>query len=301
MQPESLSTDRLNYVVCDLCGADDARLVLQKQAAVFDYVFNIVQCRRCSHVYVNPRLVDRAIDALYDEEYYEGKGFDRTVQYATQIQGASLLTHFRDELLTLEEAAGTLEGKTVLDIGCGTGGLVRAMRLRGALAEGFDASPTSLRLARAYGTPIAADSLEELYAQGRSYDIVTAMEVIEHTLSPLAFLQSVKSLVRPGGILFVETGNWNLVRHVRGTPYVMPEGHIHYLTPVTLEAYFRRAGLLQTRTCNYTWAGWRQAGKHLGPAVGLPLTRLAAALVSHVSPGFGPFPIARAPEASVAS
>ncbi|MGB6985170.1 MAG: class I SAM-dependent methyltransferase [Candidatus Aquilonibacter sp.] len=268
-----------------------------KKAVVYDHVFRVVGCRRCGHIYVNPRLDDDAIEALYDEAYYDGRGFDRNTRYADLIEGPGLIEHFSDEILTLEEVAGTLAGRTILDIGCGSGGLVRALRSKGAEAFGFDTSERSRELAREYGTPLAEDSIDRLHAQGRRYDIVAAMEVIEHTLSPTAFLQSLRTLVRPGGVLFIETGNWNLVRLVPNTPYVMPEGHIHYLTPVTLNAFFRKVGLDITGTCNFTWAGWRRAGKHLGPQVGLPVTRLVGAVISRVAPQFGPFPVGLVPRA----
>ena len=289
--PKALPAERLVEVACDLCGADDTKVLMLKRAVVYDHVFRVVGCRRCGHVYVNPRLDDEAIEALYDEDYYEGRGFDRNTRYADLIEGAALIEHFNDEILTLEEAVETLAGRTILDMGCGSGGLVRALRSKGADAFGFDTSARSRELARAYGTPLAEESLDRLFAQGRQYDIVTAMEVIEHTLSPSAFLQSLKALVRPGGVLFIETGNWNLVRLVPKTPYVMPEGHIHYLTPVTLGAFFRKAGLDVTGTCNFTWAGWRKVGKRLGLRVGLPVTRVAGIAVARVAPQFGPFPV----------
>jgi SAM-dependent methyltransferase len=295
-EAKPLPLDRLVTVSCDLCGANDPKLLMQKRGVVFDYIFQIVGCRRCGHVYVNPRLDDAAIDALYDEAYFEGRGFDRNTRYAALLEGTELLEHYHDEILTLKEAIGKLAGRSALDIGCGSGGLVRAMRIEGAEAFGYDASEHSRRLSREYGAPLAADSIDELVAQGRKYDIVTAMEVIEHTLSPTAFLRTIGGLVKPGGILFIETGNWNLVRLLRGTPYVMPEGHIHYLTPVTLRAFFRKVGIDVTGTCNFTWAGWRKAGKRLTPAIGVTATRLVGGLASRISPQVGPFPVGTIPD-----
>lgn len=265
---------------------------MQKRGVVVDHLFNVVGCRRCGHVYINPRLDDGAIEALYDDEYYEGRGFDRTVRYADPIGDDALLEHYDNEVRTLREAAGSLQGCTALDIGCGAGGLVRAMRLAGADAAGFDTSASSLRLCESNGTPLAARSLDELYAQGKTYDLVSAMEVIEHTLSPTEFLTRVKTLVKPGGVLLIGTGNWNLVRRIPGTPYIMPEGHIQYFTPVTLRAFFRKAGLETTGSFNYLWIGWRVLKKRIGPSAA-PFTRFAGAITSRVAPGYGPFPVGR--------
>ncbi len=281
------------HVACDLCVADDTRTLMRKAAAIYDHQFAIVRCRRCSHVYVNPRLNDTAIENLYDEAYYNGLGFDRTVRYAERIADENLLSTYRDELQTLSEVRGDLRGASALDVGCGSGGLVRALRRAGADAFGFDASPFSRTISASYGTPIAAQSLDELYGSGRQYDIVSAIEVIEHTVSPTEFLQSVSRLVKPGGVLFIGTGNWNLVRLVPGTPYVMPEGHIHYFTPATLRAFFQKVGIRVAGASTYTWAGWRYLGSRL-PLGGRALTRILGAAIGIIAPGYGPFPVGRA-------
>ena len=290
-----LRQDQLMIVSCDLCGSSENDTIMSKAGVVYDHVFNIVRCRQCGHVFVNPRLSDETINALYDEEYYQGRGFDHTIDYAEHLEGDALQERFRDEILTLREAAGSLRDMSILDIGCGSGGMVRALRAHGADAVGFDTSTSAQRLCKQYATPMVATTLEELYGSHRRYDIVTAVEVIEHTFSPLAFLESVSRLVRPGGILFIGTGNWNLVRLDPGTPYVMPEGHIHYLTPVTLGEYFRKAGLQTTGTFNFMWAGWRKLAAHLG-VIGPATARATAAVVARLSPGVGPFPVARRPE-----
>jgi len=290
-----LRPDQLVTVNCDLCGSNENATIASKAGVVYDHVFHIVRCSQCGHVFVNPRLSDETIEALYDEEYYQGRGFDRTIDYAEHLEGDALQERFRDEILTLREAAGSLRDVSILDIGCGSGGLVRALRAYGADAAGFDTSASAQRLCKQYATPMVATTLDELYGSNRRYDIVTAVEVIEHTFSPLAFLESISRLVRPGGVLFIGTGNWNLVRLDPGTPYVMPEGHIHYLTPVTLGKYFHKAGLQTTGTFNFMWAGWRRLAAHLG-VIGPATARVTAAVIARLSPGVGPFPVARRPE-----
>ena len=286
-------------VACDLCGSGSYRVVMQKRAVIYDRVFDVVRCNGCGLVFVNPRLPDDEIGALYDEDYYYGRGFDRTTCYKGNDRRSpeDLAAEYRDVVDTLASAYGSLDGAKVLDVGCGTGGLVRTLRTAGAQAFGVDSSPAAMQACAENGTP-TLPSLERMLEDGETFDIVVAMEVIEHALSPKAFLLETKKLVRPGGLLFLTTGNWNLVRHIRGTPYVMPEGHIYYFTPTTLAKYFSVTGLQTAGAFNRTWVAWRAGGSRLG-GLGLPLTRFAASVFSAILPGYGPFPVARRPQSAV--
>ena len=265
---------------------------MRKRGALYDRVFSIVRCRRCGLVYVNPRLNDSAIGNLYDEAYYQGRGFDRTVDYTmddSRSLGEIRLLNSRF-VETVRDALGGLTGRAILDVGCGMGGFVRALCAEGAAAVGTDDSAIALEGCRANGTPLANGNIDALARHGMTFDAVTAIEVIEHTLSPRAFLESVLRLVRPGGILYLSTGNWNIVKHVRGRPYIMPEGHLYYFTPVTLRRYFDALGLGVAKALNRTWAGYR-----LVPRIGEVVAPACAAMIDRIAPGYGPFPIARRP------
>jgi SAM-dependent methyltransferase len=266
---------------------------MHKRGALDDRLFTIVRCLECGLVYVNPRLDDDAIGRLYDEAYFEGKGFDRTIGWDRRTID-DVRRDSRPFVATLEEAMGGLCGRTVLDIGCGFGGFVRALVAEGAEAYGLDDSPIAIGACERNGTPLAGRTIGELAAQDKRFDAVTMIEVLEHVTSPKSFLESVVRLLKPGGVLYASTGNWNFVRHDRldpGTPYIMPEGHIYYFTPVTFQRYFELLGLETIDVTNRAWIGSRRFESRLGPAV----TRALARAVSRLVPGYGPFPLARLP------
>jgi len=109
--------------------------------------------------------------------------------------------------------ARALAGLEVLDLGCG-GGLVSAPLARmGANVTGADAAPDAIGAARVYaeqaGLEISFEqtSGEDLVARGATFDLVTALEIVEHVSDVTAFLSAATALVKPGGALVLSTIN----------------------------------------------------------------------------------------------
>jgi SAM-dependent methyltransferase len=77
-----------------------------------------------------------------------------------------------------------------------------------------------------------------------SFDIITMIEVIEHVVDPIPLLRSVAGLLRRGGLLFLTTGNaFPQMKSFLTWAYVVPEIHISYFTPRSLEISYQKAGL----------------------------------------------------------
>lgn len=116
----------------------------------------------------------------------------------------------------IEQQCGSLEGKRVLDIGCGGGLLCEAMAARGAQVTGIDMADKSLQVARLHlhESGLQVDyrqiTAEALAAEAdRSYDVVTCLEMLEHVPDPGSILQAAASLLQPGGRLLLSTINRN--------------------------------------------------------------------------------------------
>ena len=103
-----------------------------------------------------------------------------------------------------------LEGKTALDVGCGAGLLTEPLARLGATVTGIDAAAELVEVAREHA---AAQGLEIDYRGGDvqgldgKFDLVTAMEVIEHVADPAAFLKALAARLAPGGLLVLSTPN----------------------------------------------------------------------------------------------
>ncbi len=111
----------------------------------------------------------------------------------------------------LDESAMQSFGKlSVLDVGCGGGLVCEPMARMGAKVTGADADPQAISVAKAH----AADAgLKITYENkpaeklGKTYDVVLALEIIEHVDNPAAFVESCAKLLKPGGMVIFSTLN----------------------------------------------------------------------------------------------
>jgi 2-polyprenyl-3-methyl-5-hydroxy-6-metoxy-1,4-benzoquinol methylase len=274
---------------CPLCGAFEKRVVETKRGRVVAIDFSIVACTTCGHVRVDPRIADEDLDELYDAGYYRGEGFDATIDYSSQPTKETIAEN-ADIIDSIAEAAGgSVRGLRWLDVGCGTGTLLEQARDRGANVCGYDSSAAALATSELKRIPLLdAASLEE---NAQTFDIVSAIEVIEHVPDPRAFLQFLAARAQPGGVVFVRTGNWNLVRRLPGTPYLMPEGHIHYFTPNVMRRLFAQSMLREAPAFNRTWFAWRLVPDPIRRFVPTQAFNALARATRKFAPAFADYPI----------
>jgi len=116
-----------------------------------------------------------------------------------------------DQHFHLDECAlRPLAGKSALDVGCGAGLLAEPLARLGASVTAIDAAPELIDAAKAHaaGQGLQIDyravGVEELEGD---YDLVTALEVIEHVADPQGFVASLAARLAPGGLLILSTPN----------------------------------------------------------------------------------------------
>lgn len=153
-----------------------------------------------------------------------------------------------------------IDGKRVLDVGCGGGILSESMAAKGADVTGIDLGEKALKVAQLHSleTGIKIDyrllSVEALADEmPQSFDVVTCMEMLEHVPDPAAVIEACARLVRPGGHVFFSTINRNPKAYlfaVIGAEYVLnmlPRGTHQYekfIKPSELSSWARRSGLM---------------------------------------------------------
>jgi 2-polyprenyl-6-hydroxyphenyl methylase/3-demethylubiquinone-9 3-methyltransferase len=162
--------------------------------------------------------------------------------------------HFRREV----EAGPPLAGLEILDIGCGAGLFAEPLARLGGNVLGIDPAPASIGVARRHAEETGATlayrvaTVEELAAEPKRFDIVTAMEVVEHVAEPAKFVALAASLLKPGGLFLSSTLNRTLKSFalaIVGAEYVLrwlePGTHHweQFVTPEEFSMAARAAGL----------------------------------------------------------
>ncbi len=154
-----------------------------------------------------------------------------------------------------------LKGLRMLDIGCGGGILSEPLARLGAQMVGADPSAENIAVASAHAqengvtVDYRATTAEELAAQAERFDVVLAMEVVEHVTDVNAFVATCAAMVKPGGLMIAATLNRTLKSFalaIVGAEYVLrwlPRGTHQwdkFVTPDELELAFEHAGLRVT-------------------------------------------------------
>ena len=204
--------------------------------------------------------IDAAEVARFDrmaKTWWDATGPMRTLHKFNPVR----IAYIRDQVALhfgLNGGPAMLDGLSVLDVGCGGGLLCEPLARLGAHVTGIDPATTNIAVASLHakqsGLEIAYQSrtVEALAAAGEQFDVVLAMEVVEHVADVDLFMASCCQVVKPGGLLFLATLNRTVKAFalaIVGAEYVLgwvPKGTHQwekFITPAELEDAIEDAGL----------------------------------------------------------
>jgi 2-polyprenyl-3-methyl-5-hydroxy-6-metoxy-1,4-benzoquinol methylase len=220
--------------------------------------FGIATDPRFGYRRLDPLPTEEELEAFYRDKYYGliAAG-GRAPEIMRQLQGGAEAaaeidwlgkTLWADIRAVLDALLPGEANRAVLDIGCGPGLFLLAMREHGWQPAGVEPSEEAGKRAREAGLAVFP-SVEACLAEKKSFEAATLLNVLEHVRDPLAVLRSARSALRAGGILVVRVPNdfsslQEIARVRSGKPpwWVAPPDHIHYFDFPSLEKTIESCG-----------------------------------------------------------
>ena len=212
--------------------------------------FSFLRCRRCTLIYLSPRVSPAALGDFYDASYLPHRGaaaWGRFAPLAAEGQRRTDAARVR----RARRVASLGPESAVLDVGCGRPTFLEALARRtGARGTGIDLSDAGWadepgRWAAAGLTLRQARVEDERGLPLGPFDLITMWHALEHDYQPLQTLRRLRQVARPGGALVVEVPNFDsLTRRLHGTAWagLHTPRHTALYTPATLRAMLDTAG-----------------------------------------------------------
>jgi glycosyltransferase involved in cell wall biosynthesis/2-polyprenyl-3-methyl-5-hydroxy-6-metoxy-1,4-benzoquinol methylase len=211
---------------CPLCNNSSLALMNEYKTA------RLAKCQTCGFVFsqkipTEKELSDYYAKYSYGDDYY-----------------SSPLTSLRYDML-LEKFEPYRKHNRILDVGCGNGQFIEAAIKKGWEAWGTEYSKEAVLQVQIKGLNVLQGRLDDLLDILPQFDIITSFEVIEHINNPANELKLMDTLLRPGGIIYITTPNFNsvlryLLKH-RYDVITYPE-HLSYYTPSTIKYLMQSRG-----------------------------------------------------------
>lgn len=264
----------LRPVSCPLCGHENSQRLL----TVPDWycglsgseAFAIARCQACSHVFMNPAPTEESIPLCYPGGYAPHRSDNAPVISSPQshqtahptspkspwylsplvrkIPGLRALYYWLVDTRSQPVPPGSGQGKKALEIGCGAGKYLVALREAGWQAEGLDLVAAAVEVSRERGFAVHHGDLASYAGRPESFDGVFAWMVLEHVPHPRETLTMLHSLLKPAGCLGFSVPNYgSLERWLFGRYWSAMElpRHLQQYTPSILRRLLQETGFTE--------------------------------------------------------
>ncbi|MFN2640425.1 MAG: class I SAM-dependent methyltransferase [Actinomycetota bacterium] len=198
------------------------------------------------------RMLDAPLDGGHvlenNSEKYGDEDYNRWYRSMRDV----LMQRYRNDLSEIEKLVPN-KGR-ILDVGCAYGWFLEAARERGWQTSGVEVEEATAHVARDAGLDVTLGLLDDANFPDASFDVVGLWDVLEHVPGTDAFLAECRRVLRPGGILAVQSPN---VRSVMARlmkddwSWLLLPQHVYHFTPSSMRKTLERRGFDVARA--YTW------------------------------------------------
>ena len=190
MQIDGRNVEAVN---CNSCGSDSLSKLWQKDNFIY------CQCQKCNLNFISPRLTQDEIKKIYEE------GFDSKNLHKPPPYDYSLYSLFFKTINKYRQ------NNRLLDVGCFRGDLLYGAKQKHWDVYGVEISQKAAEIGKKqYEIDIFIGSLEANF-ESDFFDAVSMFDVIEHLPDPKSYIKEIFRILRPGGILYLDTPNFNSI------------------------------------------------------------------------------------------
>jgi SAM-dependent methyltransferase len=220
-------------VTCTVCNGQ-VRSLGEKNS------FPLYSCKGCGHLFVWP--IPESPQEIYSEDYFHGgeNGFGYIDYDRDKAPMADTFRRYLKEIARNGKPKGTM-----LDVGAATGFFLDIARGEGWETYGIELSWYAAEVARGKGLRVSTGTTDDCDFPAGFFDVVTAWDVIEHMPKPLATLEKIHSLLKPGGLLVINTPDSGcMLARLLGKSWhlVVPPEHLNLFHRRSLKFMLEKTG-----------------------------------------------------------
>jgi len=272
---------QLEHTSCDLCGQDKwwLQFITQDWMHHQPGKFQVVKCKNCNLVYLNPRPTADSILMYYPDDYEYGPPQPHEIITLRQkLRQAILIRYYNYPLpeptlpIWVKPWLGLyhkfyqtialplipwIPNGQILDVGCGKGDYLASLRQLGWQVKGIEINPHAVQYAR---QELNLDILQASFLDNdfpaAQFEVVSMWWYLEHVPNPLEVLREARRVIKPQGRLIIGVPNWSSLeaKLFRSAWYHLDSPrHFYLFTPQTLEAMLIKAGFKVSQTHKLSW------------------------------------------------
>lgn len=213
-------------MICAVCGLDAWKVGSK-----------LCTCTECGYVRAADQYFLQNLNTIYTDSYYSQGDY-----FEYESEKKALKQNFCDRLLRIKKYIKTGD---LLEVGTAYGYFLELAQADFKCVGVEYHTELAQKVSKELSVSVLSGPFESAFLQENTFDVIVSLDTIEHVPNPKKFIQKCHSLLRPGGYLFIETGDISaFVPRVQGEKWrlVHPPEHLSYLSSSSIKKILSDVG-----------------------------------------------------------